>query len=104
MYSLAKNNKKLKNKIIYRCISHSVDVYKMVTYTIGFLVISVIGVLLHLFVFSSFIIHHMPDESHKDETCKSHITLVQLSLLNFILYHLCNFLVFVSTFKTYFDL
>jgi len=37
----------------------------------------------------------MPDESHKDETCKSHITLVQL-LLNFILYHMCNFPVFVS--------
>jgi len=36
----------------------------------------------------------MPDESHKDETCKSHITLAQL--LNFILYHLCNFSVFVS--------
>jgi len=43
---------------------------------------------------SSFILHHMPDESHKDETCKSHITLVQL--LYFILYHLCNFPVFVS--------
>jgi len=43
---------------------------------------------------NSFIVHHMPDESHKDETCKAHITLVQL--LNFILYHLCNFPVFVS--------
>jgi len=38
--------------------------------------------------------HHMPDETRKDETCMSHITLVQL--LNFILYHLCNFPVFVS--------
>jgi len=41
-----------------------------------------------------FIIHQMPDESYTDETCKSHITLVQL--LNFILYYLCNFPVFVS--------
>jgi len=46
---------------------------------------------------NSFIIHHMPDESHKDETCKSHISLVQL--LNFILHHLCNFPVFVSMLK-----
>jgi len=42
---------------------------------------------LHL---NSFIKYHMPDEFHKDETCKSHITLVKLS--NFILlYHLRNF-------------
>jgi len=43
---------------------------------------------------NSFIIHHMSDEFRKNKTCKSHITLVQL--LNFILYHLCNFPIFVS--------
>jgi len=38
----------------------------------------------------------MPDEFYKDETCKSHTGITLVQLLNFILYHLCNFPVFVS--------
>jgi len=49
-------------------------------------VISVIGDLLHLFAFQicvillgagfKFFLYHMPDESLKDKTCMSYITLV----------------------------